>query len=58
MNRYKITVDINQVIYDGGAIKSEREIEKAGMNVSEKETETDLYKLRSLVNGYLTSTFC
>jgi len=50
--QYKITVDINQVIYDGGAIKSEREIEKAGMNVSEKETETDLYKLRSLVNGY------
>src|SRR5664280_107345 len=50
--QYKITVDINQVIYDGGAIKSAREIEKAGMNVSEKETETDLYKLRSLVNGY------
>jgi outer membrane protein TolC len=50
--QYKITVDINQVIYDGGAIKSARELEKAGMNVSEKETETDLYKLRSQVNGY------
>ena len=50
--QYKVTVDINQVIYDGGAIKSAREIEKAGMNVSKKETETDLYKLRSQVNGY------
>jgi outer membrane protein TolC len=50
--QYKVTVDINQVIYDGGAIKSAREVEKAGMNVSEKETETDLYKLRSQVNGY------
>jgi outer membrane protein TolC len=50
--QYKLTVDINQVIYDGGAIKSARELEKAGMNVSEKETETDLYKMRSQVNGY------
>jgi outer membrane protein TolC len=50
--QYKLTVDINQVIYDGGAIKSAREFEKAGMNVSEKETEADLYKLRSQINGY------
>lgn len=50
--QYKVTVDINQVIYDGGAIKSAREVEKAGMNISKKETETDLYKLRSQVNGY------
>ncbi|MGD0342308.1 MAG: TolC family protein [Bacteroidales bacterium] len=51
-DQYKVTVDINQVIYDGGAIKSARELEKAGLNVSKKETETDLYKLRSQVNGY------
>jgi outer membrane protein TolC len=50
--QYKITVDINQIIYDGGAIKSARELEKAAMNVSQKETETDLYKLRSQVNAY------
>ena len=50
--QYKITVDINQVIYDGGAIKSARGLEKANLNVSEKETETDLYKLRSQVNSY------
>jgi outer membrane protein TolC len=50
--QYKVTVDINQVIYDGGAIKNARKLEITGMNVSEKETETDLYKLRSQVNGY------
>lgn len=50
--QYKVTVDINQVIYDGGAIKSARELEKTSMSVSEKETETELYKLRSQVNGY------
>lgn len=50
--QYKITVDINQVIYDGGAIKGTRELEKADLGVNQKQTETDLYKLRSQINGY------
>ena len=50
--QYKITVDINQVIYDGGAIKGARDLEKANLNVNEKQTETDLYKLREQINGY------
>src|SRR5664279_5159694 len=48
--QYKLTVDINQVIYDGGAIKGARELEKADLNVNEKQTETDLYKLRGQIN--------
>lgn len=50
--QYKVTVDINQVIYDGGAIKGARELEKAGLKVDEKQTETDLYKLRAQINSY------
>jgi outer membrane protein TolC len=50
--QYKITVDINQVIYDGGAIKGARAVEKADMIVNQKQTETDLYKLRGQINGY------
>jgi len=50
--QYKLTVDINQVIYDGGAIKGARALEKAEMNISEKQTETDLYKLRGQINTY------
>jgi outer membrane protein TolC len=50
--QYKITLDINQVIYDGGAIKGARALEKADLNVNEKQTETDLYKLREQVNNY------
>jgi outer membrane protein TolC len=50
--QYKLTVDINQVIYDGGAIKGARALEKADLNINEKQTETDLYKLRGLINGY------
>jgi outer membrane protein TolC len=48
--QYKLTVDINQVIYDGGAIKGARALEKADLNVNEKQTETDLYKLRGQIN--------
>ena len=50
--QYKITVDINQVIYDGGAIKGARELEKADLNVNQKQTETDLYKLREQINSF------
>lgn len=50
--QYKVTVDVNQVIYDGGAIKGARALEKADLNVNEKQTETDLYKLRGQINSF------
>jgi outer membrane protein TolC len=50
--QYRITVDINQVIYDGGAIKGAKALEKAELSVNEKQTETDLYKVRGQINGY------
>jgi outer membrane protein TolC len=53
--QYKITVDINQVIYDGGAIKSARALENADLKVNEKQYETDLYKVREQINIYYFS---
>ena len=50
--QYKLSVDINQVIYDGGAIKGARAIEVADLKVNQKQTEADLYKLRSQINTY------
>jgi outer membrane protein TolC len=50
--QYKITVDINQAIYDGGAIKAARALESADLSINLKQTETDLYKLRSQINSY------
>jgi outer membrane protein TolC len=50
--QYKLSVDINQVIYDGGAIKSARAIEKADLLINEKQAETELYKLRSQIITY------
>jgi outer membrane protein TolC len=51
-DQYKITLDINQVIYDGGAIRSGRALEKTDLLINEKQTETDLYKLRAQINTY------
>jgi outer membrane protein TolC len=53
--QYKITVDINQVIYDGGAIKGARALEKADLSINEKQTETDIYKLRGQINNFYFS---
>lgn len=50
--QYKITLDINQMIYDGGSIKSARALEKADLQINEKQNETDLYKLRGQINSY------
>lgn len=50
--QYKVTIDVNQVIYDGGAIRSTRAVEKADLSINEKQTETDIYGLRSQINSY------
>ena len=51
-DQYKLTLDINQVIYDGGAIKNARALEKTDLLINNKQTETDLYKLRGQLNVY------
>lgn len=53
--QYKITVDINQVFYDGGSIKNARAMEKAELGVNEKQAESDLYRIRAQINTYYFS---
>jgi len=50
--QYRVTVDINQMIYDGGAVKSAQALEMAELNINGKQNEVDLYKLRAQINGY------
>lgn len=50
--QYKLAVEINQMIYDGGSIKGAQALEKADLQINRKQTETDLYKLRSQINTY------
>jgi outer membrane protein TolC len=49
--QYKLTVDINQTFYDGGAIKGAREMEKAELGINQKQTEADLYNIRTQLNN-------
>ncbi len=51
-DQYKVTLDINQVIYDGGSVKNAKQLENTELRINEKQTETDLYKLRAQVNTY------
>ncbi|MFO7851783.1 MAG: TolC family protein [Bacteroidota bacterium] len=51
-DQYKLTIEINQVIYDGGAVKGKRQVEDAGLELDQEETEVELYKTRQQVNDY------
>ena len=53
--QYKVNLEINQVIYDGGLIKNSKALERTDLNINKKQTETDLYKLRGQINGYFFS---
>ena len=48
--QYKIGVDLQQTIYDGGAISSQRNIAQQEGKVQEVQTETNLYQVRRRVN--------
>jgi outer membrane protein TolC len=50
--QYKMTLEINQVIYDGGTIREAKSLEMAEFRAQEKQTEAELYKLKNQVNGY------
>ena len=49
-DQYKIGVDLQQTIYDGGAISSQRNIAQKEGKVQEAQTETNLYQVRRRVN--------
>ena len=55
--QYKVGVDLNQKIWDGGAAKSQREIERAGFTVSSASLDVQMYamhgKVQSLFFGIL-----
>lgn len=49
-DQYKIGVDLQQTIYDGGSISSQRNIAQQEGKVEEAQTETNLYQVRRRVN--------
>ena len=49
-DQYKIGIDLQQTIYDGSAISSQRNIAQKEGKVQEAQTETNLYQVRRRVN--------
>lgn len=49
-DQYKIGIDLQQTIYDGGAISSQRNLAQKEGKVQEAQTETNLYQVRRRVN--------
>jgi outer membrane protein TolC len=49
-DQYKLLADINQLVYDGGLIKQQKNIQSLNTEVEEQKVETELYKLRETIN--------
>ncbi|MDR1682600.1 MAG: TolC family protein [Candidatus Symbiothrix sp.] len=48
--QYQATLEVSQVIWDGGAIRSQRKITQAGAEVEQQQLEVELYALEDRVN--------
>ena len=49
-DQYKLTADLSQVIYDGGVIKSQKELQSLNAGIEKQKVEVELYKVRERVN--------
>jgi len=49
-DQYKIYAELNQAIYDGGAIKQQKRILQANAQVEQQKLEVELFKLQDRVN--------
>lgn len=49
-DQYKILTDINQLIYDGGVIKQQKNIQQLNEETEQQKIEVELYKLKERIN--------
>lgn len=49
-DQYQALLELNQTVWDGGLIKSQKEIVKSGSEVDRKRLEVELYTLNDRVN--------
>ena len=49
-NQYKVGIDVQQMVFDGGAISSQRDIAREQGRVQEAQTEVTMYQVRRRVN--------
>jgi len=49
-DQYKILADVSQLVYDGGVIKQQNELQQLNSEVEQQKVEVELYKLKERVN--------
>jgi len=49
-DQYRVGIDVQQTLFDGGAISSQKEIVRRQAEVQEAETEANIYNVRACVN--------
>jgi outer membrane protein TolC len=49
-DQYKATVDVNQVLYDGNATKSQVQVQDAQLAAQQQQVEVGIYSIRDKVN--------
>jgi len=47
---YKLTLDISEAIYDGGAVSRQKTAERSALQVNQQNLEVELHKLRERIN--------
>jgi outer membrane protein TolC len=49
-DQYKLTADVNQLIYDGGATKHQKTMQRLNAVTGQQQVEVDLYQLKGRIN--------
>lgn len=49
-DQYKATADVNQVLFDGGLISNQKQLQRLNADVETERNEVELYKLRERIN--------
>ena len=49
-DQYKLYGELDQVVYDGGEIKRQKQLQKTTEAISQQQLETDLYQLKDRIN--------
>lgn len=50
-DQYKATVDVNQLIFDGGTTKYNRKLEESSLATNIQQVDVDIFKVREQVNN-------
>ncbi|CAM3559568.1 TolC family protein [Flavobacterium saliperosum] len=51
-DQYRATIDVNQLIYNGGIIKAQTQLKESQIKAQQQLVEVNLYQLKSFINQY------